>query len=120
MTDHIIFGAAHEDERGRIQDLVYGPLDAATRISTAAGHIRGNHLHHRTRQWTYLLSGRLLVHDGQRERVLKPGEMVEHSPGTPHAWKALEDADCLVFSSGPRAGADYESDTYRLEKPLLS
>jgi hypothetical protein len=46
--------------------------------------------------------------------------MVEHKPGMPHAWKALEDTVCLVFTKGPRSGEGYESDTYRLDDPLLS
>jgi quercetin dioxygenase-like cupin family protein len=46
--------------------------------------------------------------------------MVVEEPGVPHAWKALGDTVCLVFTRGPRSGADYESDTTRLDKPLLS
>jgi len=30
----------------------------------------------------------------------------------------LEDSLFLVFTRGPRGGQDYESDTYRLTKPL--
>jgi quercetin dioxygenase-like cupin family protein len=47
------------------------------------------------------------------------GEVVKHPPGTPHAWRALEDTECLVFTLGPRSGEDYESDVIRLEEPLL-
>jgi hypothetical protein len=46
--------------------------------------------------------------------------MILESKGGPHAWKALEDTVCLVFTKGPRSGDQYESDTERLEKPLLS
>jgi quercetin dioxygenase-like cupin family protein len=107
------------DARGVIQDLIEGPVDAVTLIHTAAGAVRGNHVHKRTTQWTYVLTGRLLMSNGH-EDVVKPGQMVVHHPNEPHAWKALEHTDCLVFTKGPRAGENYESDTYRLNEPLLS
>jgi hypothetical protein len=47
------------------------------------------------------------------------GTLVHHRPGDPHAWRALEDTDCLVFTRGPRSGENYEQDTYRLRNPLL-
>lgn len=106
-----------EDPRGVIQDLLTH-VDAVTRITTVKGAVRGNHVHERTTQWTLVVSGRLLMTDGIVEVVAGPGDMITHEPGTPHAWRALEDADCLVFTKGPRAG-DYESDTRRLEEPLL-
>jgi quercetin dioxygenase-like cupin family protein len=57
---------------------------------------------------------------GNERRELGPGEVIKHGPGDTHAWKALEDSDCLVFTRGPRSGEDYESDTYRLDEPLLT
>lgn len=107
-----------EDERGVIQDLL-GPIDSVTRITTVKGAVRGNHVHERTTQWTLVLKGRLLMVTGSIRHELWPLEMAVHRPGTPHAWKALEDAECLVFSRGPRSGEDYETDTVRLEEPLL-
>ena len=82
--------------------------------------MRGNHFHQTTTQWTLVLSGALVMASGDGDEcVLRPGEMVRHGPGMPHAWKALEDTECLVFTRGPRSGEDYESDTYRLTEPLL-
>jgi quercetin dioxygenase-like cupin family protein len=107
------------DERGVIQDLV-GEVDSITEIFTVAGAVRGNHVHRLTTQWTYVVSGNLLIVDGATNIVVGPSLMVEHKPGTPHAWKALEDTVCLVFTKGPRSGEGYESDTYRLDDPLLS
>jgi quercetin dioxygenase-like cupin family protein len=116
---HAILGEPFEDDRGVIQDLITGQLTSVTRISTVAGAIRGNHVHDLTTQWTYVLSGALLMADGISEIVIGPGEIVAHHAGVPHAWKALEDTDCLVFTLGPR-GEDYESDTERLQEPLLA
>lgn len=122
-----------EDHRGVIQDLPLNPLlklfggttiDAVTTIFTKAGAVRGNHVHHRTTQWTYILSGRMLVtgrhvdaHGGAME--FGPGAMIVEPAGIPHAWQALEDTTVLVFTRGPRSGEAYESDTERLEVPLI-
>lgn len=108
-----------EDERGVINDLFDGEPVNVTFIQTRAGAIRGNHVHNETIQWTMVLSGRLQIVSGPREHEATAGLVVTHYPGEPHAWKAIEDTDCLVFTRGPR-GEDYESDTYRLEEPLLS
>ena len=114
----------YEDVRGVIQDLLVTPLDGVTEIRTRKNSIRGNHFHKATTQWTYFTSGRMLiVTEGpghpRQEREYGPGEMACEEPGISHAWQALEDTVCLVFSRGPRTGQAYESDTYRLEVPLL-
>ena len=108
----------YEDERGVIQDLI-GPVDAVTSIFTKAGSVRGNHVHYLTTQWTYIVYGgmRIVTRDqlGKTgDRVYRPGEIACEEPGTAHAWAAVEDTLCLVFSRGPRSGEDYESDTTRL------
>lgn len=111
-------GDYFEDERGTILDW-FGPVDQVTRIHTVRGAVRGNHVHERTTQWTLVLSGRLLVSNGKTSMILGPKGMLCHRPGEPHAWEALEDTDCLVFTRGPRSGEGYESDTVKLEVPLL-
>lgn len=117
-----------EDERGVIQDL-FGACDAVTRITTVKGAIRGNHFHKDTTQWTYVMSGLLRVvtegsgysgATGPREQNdYGPGEIACEAPGVAHAWLALEDTDVLVFTKGPRSGPAYETDTFRLETPML-
>ena len=113
----------HEDSRGVIQDLLLGPIDCVTRISTRKNAVRGNHRHERTTQWTLVLSGRLLIVTDNGEfrsrREYGPGEIAEELPGISHAWKALEETEVLVFTRGPRAAGAYESDTVRLKEPLL-
>ena len=112
------------DDRGEIADILAGPIDCVTRITTLVGKTRGNHVHARTTQWTLVLSGRLLVVTEDKEsrtrREYGPGEMAEERPGIAHAWRALEDTVVLVFTRGPRAGTTYESDTQRLKVPLLT
>lgn len=117
MTDEESY---FEDERGTIEDLLAGPIDSVTEIFTKAGAVRGNHIHAETIQWTYVIDGKLLTArriPGEaviRECEYGPGELVLEVAGVPHAWKALEDTKALVFTRGPRSGADYESDTQRL------
>ena len=113
------------DERGSIIDLL-GPVDAVTEIVSKAGAVRGNHVHARTVQFTYIVSGRLLVAkqttDGGSPLTLEhgPGDLIEEAAGIPHAWKALTDTVVLVFTRGPRSGDAYETDTQRLAVPLLT
>jgi quercetin dioxygenase-like cupin family protein len=108
-----------EDERGMIRDLFDGEPVHVTRISTCEGAVRGNHVHNETVQWTLVTEGELLMASGSRQFNIGPGKMFAHLPGEPHAWKALEDSVCFVFTLGPR-GANYESDTIRLREPLLT
>lgn len=118
-------GSSFTDHRGTILDLL-GPVDAVTEIVTKAGSVRGNHIHHKTVQFTYIVSGRLLVAkqttDGGPPLTLEhgPGDLIEEAAGIPHAWKAIEDTVVLVFTRGPRSGDAYETDTERLTVPLLT
>jgi len=111
-----------EDERGVIQDLL-GSIDSVTEIFTKADAVRGNHVHHHTTQWVYLVSGKMLVvlePDVPHDYILEPGNLHCEPAGIPHAWKALEDTRVLVFTRGPRSGEAYETDTERLTTPILS
>lgn len=113
-------GDSFTDDRGEIQDILSEQIDAVTLIHSFRGAIRGNHFHRETIQWTYVVSGSLLATNGQTEMLVTAGEMIVDHPGVPHAWRAMEDTDCLVFTKGPRSGAGYESDTHRLDEPLFS
>lgn len=102
------------DDRGLIEDLLDGPLDSVTRIFTKAGSVRGNHIHAETIQWTYIVSGQLITASPAGKTLHYPGDLIEEPPGIPHAWRAETDTVVLVFTRGPRSGANYESDTQRL------
>ncbi len=116
---------SNEDDRGIIQDLVENELiNAITRITFKAGATRANHYHKETTQWNYVISGRIrlvtkLPDQEVSDVVMEEGELYETVPMEQHALQALEDAELLVFTRGPRGGQDYETDTYRLEKPLI-
>lgn len=106
-----------------IQDLL-GPVDAVTEVHTKASAVRGNHYHPRSDQFVYVVSGEMLFasiqDDGLHERVLGPGNLICEPAGIHHAWRAISDCTVLVFARGPRAGEAYESDTVRLEVPILT
>ena len=117
--------AAHSDLRGSITDiLTREPIESVTRIDITEGSIRGNHYHQDTVQYIYLLSGRILyrtrtVDNEIHDTILTPGDLLLTEPKEAHAMQALNDSSFMVFTRGPRSGADYESDTFRLEEPLI-
>lgn len=117
---------AYADKRGNISDLLnfkQPVIDSVTRIRSFAGAIRGNHYHKETAQWTYIVKGKTRVvtveADKRQEEICCSGDTIHHRPGEAHAFEALEDTEWLVFTKGPRSGKDYESDTFRLETPLI-
>ena len=120
--------SAFTDRRGIIKDiLVHEPIESVVFIQSNKGSIRGNHYHKQTFQWTYILSGKVKVAsyilDGPKtctiEQIASAGDLIMHSPNERHAFLALEDTEWIVLTRGPRGGKDYESDTYRLEEPLI-
>lgn len=115
---------AHRDARGAIIDILAGvKIDAVTYLTSKKGAVRGNHFHMKTIQYTYLISGRMRYLTKSAagrvsRRVLRPGDLVESPPGETHTFVALEDCALLSLSRGPRQGAGFEDDTYRLAEPL--
>lgn len=115
------------DARGKIEDLLLFDLptiDSVTRIKSVKGAVRGNHYHKQTNQWTYIVKGRTRsISTGCKnhlhEIIAREGMILYHPAGMAHAFEALEDTEWLVFTQGPRKGEDFESDTFRLEKPLI-
>ena len=120
-----------EDDRGIIRDLVAGEqVDAVTLITSVVGAVRANHFHKHTTQWTYVIAGRIeyacaqvsespigdLKLTRRDSMLLGEGEMVESRPWEAHAIRALEDAQLLIITRGPRSGDSYEDDTFRLSK----
>jgi len=117
----------YRDERGVIADLIPNiigqGINSVTAIASFKGAVRGNHFHKETDQWTYIVSGKtrvVSIINGQLiDAVYNARELIMHPAGTPHAFEAIEDTEWLVFAKGPRAGDNYELDTFRLEIPLI-
>ncbi len=118
--------AAHKDARGVITDLHVGkPVNALTTVTCRTGAVRGNHFHKHTTQYTYVLTGRLRFfaqNEGGRieRRVVRAGDLITSLPLERHAFEAVEDSVLLAFCHGPRAGRNYENDTYRIAEPLIA
>ncbi len=113
------------DERGKITDMIENEnINAVTLVTVKKGSVRGNHYHKKTIQWNYLISGKLrLVTQVSDKRIIETvigkGVFFEIPPKERHAFVGLEDAQLVVFTRGPRGGKEYESDTFRLEPPLV-
>lgn len=118
---------SHTDSRGVIADILENRIvNAITEITFETGAVRANHYHKQTTQWNYVISGKILIrtqmiggNEEVQETVIEPGELVETVPNEIHALKALEPSKLLVFTEGPRGGKEYESDTFRLDVPLI-
>ena len=115
----------HEDERGVIIDLLENEVvNAVTYITLAKDAIRGNHYHKETTQWNYITKGRvkILSQSGDKpvvEILAEKGDLYITPPMEKHAFVGIEESEMLVFTKGPRGGKEYESDTFRLEQPLI-
>jgi quercetin dioxygenase-like cupin family protein len=118
--------AAHTDARGAITDLISDDeVNAVTLITFAKGAVRANHYHERTIQWNYVLSGEILLATqmpgAERiEKVLKKGDFAVTRENERHALQGITEAEVLILTKGPRAGTQYENDTFRLAEPLIS
>ncbi len=113
------------DDRGEILDVLTGEnIDAVTLITFTKGATRANHYHKETIQWNYVTNGKLIyasqeIGGVKKEITLSKGDFVTSNPNEIHAFKAIENSELLVLTKGPRAGKDYEEDTFRLEEPIL-
>lgn len=113
-----------EDDRGKILDVLENEtIDSVTIITSKKGAVRGNHYHKESIQYTYVLSGGLRLFTQMpgeeiKARLLKPGDLAFTPPLEKHALVAEEDSEILVLTRGPRAGKNYEADTFRLKKSI--
>ncbi len=116
---------AHEDDRGTITDILADEvIDHITSIHSKKGAIRGNHYHKDTLQAIYVLSGQMklvtqLPDEPILSTILVEGDLAITPSWESHTFQAIEDTTFMVFTRGPRAGKDYEKDTFRLNVPLI-
>lgn len=115
---------SHQDSRGTLTDIFEKTLvNSCVIVTQKKGSIRGNHVHKKTIQYTYVLKGSLYYYvkkpryKVERKRIAS-GDFVTSPAGHAHAFEALEASVMIACAYGPRGGKSYESDTYRLPHPL--
>ena len=115
---------AFEDERGSIWDfLTDEDVHHVGFLISKKGSIRGSHFHKEQKQYTLVTKGKIKVtvkdlkdNDSKIEtKELSKMEMVFFPPYNYHSIEAIEDAECLVFTSKSRKGTGYEDDTFRIK-----
>lgn len=115
---------AFEDERGSIWDLLTDEnIHHIGFLISKKGSIRGSHYHKEQKQYTLVTKGKIKVtvknlqnNDSKIEiEELSQMEMVFFPPFYYHSIEAIEDAECLVFTSKSRKGTGYEDDTFRIK-----
>tara|TARA_B100000674_G_scaffold53163_1_gene36887 strand:+ start:417 stop:794 length:378 start_codon:yes stop_codon:yes gene_type:complete len=115
-----------EDNRGAIRDiLVKEKIDFVTIIFNKKNSVRGNHYHKKTVQYLYVLEGSVLVASkfkGKKieKKILTEGDLLLNEPFEWHAIKSIEDSKLLILTRGLRGGNDYEADTFKIDKPILT
>jgi quercetin dioxygenase-like cupin family protein len=99
----------HRDERGIIADVFYGAnLNHVAIIESQPGAIRGNHYHAVSTQ-------HMLITKGSLEYWYRDKDLITSPPNEVHALRITSSGcEFLAFTSGPRGGSDYESDTFRV------
>ena len=114
-----------KDNSGEITDILENEkINSITIITFKKGAIRGNHFHKKTTQWNYVLDGEIIYYSQEKNKKNKvkmvAGDLSVSYPFQKHAFKGLKKSRVLVLTKGPRAGKDYEIDTYRLKnEPLI-
>lgn len=114
-----------KDKRGSIVDLLQKEnINAITYITFNKDAVRGNHYHKKTTQWGYVVSGKLLVKSKKpkgrvTQMIVEKGDLFLDEKMETHAIKGLVKSEVLFFTSGPRGGKEYESDTYHVNDMLM-
>jgi len=115
---------AFEDDRGSIWDFLTDEnVHHIGFLISKKGAIRGKHYHKEQKQYTLVLNGKIKVtiknlqNDNSVVETKELGkmDMVFFPPYLYHAIEALEDSECLIFTSKSRKDSGYEEDTFRVQ-----
>ena len=127
MTDIRNLKIAVEDERGIILDIFKSsPKDHCALITFKKDSQRANHYHKNSTQYTFVISGNLLLRTAKvdengsflseiEESKIEPYTLITHLPYEAHSFLALSDSTILAFACGIRGGQDYEKDVFRIK-----
>ena len=112
------------DERGSIWDFLTGEtIHHVGFLVTKKKAVRGKHFHKEQKQYTLVTKGKMKIvvkelkncNSVIQEFELEANDMIMFPPYHYHSIEAIEDSECLVFTSKSRKGEGYEEDTYRIE-----
>jgi quercetin dioxygenase-like cupin family protein len=116
----------HEDERGKIIDVVDGiDFVHAGIVTYKKGAVRGNHYHKKTEQLNYVLNGKIRhlskdlskKNSKVKEVILEAGDMINNPPYEWHSDEGLdEENELLFFTKKARGGSGYENDVFRVSR----
>ena len=115
---------AFEDHRGSIWDFLTDEnIDHIGFLISKKGAIRGKHVHKEQKQYTLVQKGKIKVTIKNLEnknsiietKELNKMDMVFFPPYMYHSIEAIEDSECLIFTSKSRKGTGYEEDTFRVK-----
>jgi quercetin dioxygenase-like cupin family protein len=116
--------AVYSDGRGDIWDVLEGfPARHIGYIVSRKGAVRGNHFHWKATQYLFLLKGTAEwatkdIDDKKappKISIIEAGDLAIISPGIAHAFRALEDCECLDITDVSREDNGYEKDIFRVE-----
>ena len=120
-----------KDSRGDILDIfVNKPKDHCTLVTFNKGSVRGNHFHKKSIQYTFILSGKLIMYEVKvnkngekigriKKEIVSKNYLISHEKYVAHTFKALKKSAILAFVDGIRGGKNYENDTVRLNFKLF-
>lgn len=115
---------AFEDERGVIYDLLTNEsVNHIGLLKSKKDSVRGKHYHKEQKQYTLVLKGKVKVVtknllDKNAQVVgteLDEMDIILFPPYCYHSLEAIEDYECLIFTSKSREGTGYEEDTFRVQ-----
>lgn len=109
---------AGKDRHGEHQQMIWGLLPLAIKVSTAdtGGALfvfqhkdvgKGGpprHVHHAQDEWFYAVEGEYAVDVGEEKFRLKPGDSLLAPRGVPHAWAHVSDRPGTLITAVSPAG----------------
>jgi len=112
---------AFRDKRGAIYDFLTDEnIHHVGTVTIKKNYVRGKHFHKKQDQYTLVYKGKVRIVTKNLNKknskiesfLLKKMEMVLFPAFWYHSVQALEDSECIVFTSKSRKGKGYEKDTF--------
>ncbi len=110
----------HEDNRGKLVQLVHEGYRQVNVITSRAGVLRGGHYHKKNKEAFYVINGACevtFVRDGKREKnKFVAGDFFCIEPGTGHIFRYHEDTTLLGLYDLGVEESDGRKDLYPIEE----